>query len=96
MKAWDNLLTLVIDDFYRFWELLNKDKPKECKEALLAYAPLLAEKYCNAGCGLVSTYLGKKQKEEGQAFEPVPCSVKFDKEAFKNSIDYFCRRLFGV
>lgn len=96
IKAWDNLIDLSIEEFNKFWNSLNKNKPMECKEALIAYVPLLAQKYSNAGCGLVSAYLAKQQKEEGKPYEHTPCSVAFNRKAFANSINYFCRRLFGV
>lgn len=95
MQARDALIQEAEDVFDAFFNTLDLSKPHECKEAILAFSVPLAEKYCEAVSQLACLYYDQKRFEElgNNDYKAEP--IKHDLTKFMNSIDYFCRSLFG-
>lgn len=91
--ACDGVVMYAEQEFKKFWDMLDLEKPKACKEALLLYVPLLAEKCAGAGSALSKIYLNQKSHDLKRP-ELTQVERIFDKEKFTKSIDYYCRELF--
>lgn len=91
--ACDGVVMYAEQEFKKFWDILDLEKPKACKEALLLYVPLLAEKCAGAGSALSRICLNQKSNVLKRA-ELAQVDKEFDKEKFTKSIEYYCRELF--
>lgn len=92
--ARDVLIEQAEREFSAFFDLLDTNKPYECKQALITYVPLLAQKYTRAASALTVVYYNqKRQSEIGGNFQAQVCEI--DLSQLQNSIAYFCRSLFG-
>lgn len=93
--ACDGVIMYAEQEFKRFWDMLDLNKPKACKEALLLYVPLLASECAEMGAFLSREYLDTMQLNQFRRPEYADYYLDFDIEKFTKSIDYFCRELFN-
>lgn len=93
-RALNNLLTLAIADLHGFIDRLDYSKPYECKRATLEFMRYLGNKYAVAAQELARLAYIEARGGTQDGFN-VEYYSGIDAEDFMNSVNYYCKFLFG-